>query len=204
MSCKEILITAVLLSGVQACALNEPVHTFGTDADATLPYWQVSADGFELRLVQRLPVQTRGYFLARGFSNKHADRVAQSCVFQTIIRNTSLQHDNSSTLEYRLSDWAVITDKTSSQLKLRENWQQEWLREKINKPAQIAFEWSLMPSTQQYLAGDYGWGMTTMNLKHGSYFDLRVCWVQHGEKYSTIIKNIQCAEDINPQPEGSM
>lgn len=41
----------------------------------------------EIRLIQRLPDQTRGCFIARGFATASADRVARSCVYQSVQRN---------------------------------------------------------------------------------------------------------------------
>jgi len=47
-------------------ALAETRIESGTDKEARLPFWQISDAGMSLRLVQRLPDQTRGYFQARG------------------------------------------------------------------------------------------------------------------------------------------
>ena len=45
--------------------------------------------GISLRLVQRLPIQSRAFFLARGFNKQQAEIIAQSCIFQTVFKNTS-------------------------------------------------------------------------------------------------------------------
>jgi hypothetical protein len=54
----------------------------GIDAEVQLPYWEVVEHGISMRLVQRLPDQTRGFFEARGFSVADSELIAQSCVFQ--------------------------------------------------------------------------------------------------------------------------
>jgi len=171
----------------------------GMDAEANLPFWQISDEGMSLRLVQRLPDQTRGYFMARGFSKPDADLIARSCLFQTIFKNES-SHTQPSDLEYNLRDWVVTVGSNQQGLKVREDWQQEWVKRKINKAAQVAFEWSLYPTQQIYRPGDYNWGMSLFNLPPGTKFDLNVVWRQFGKNRSATIKGMQCADDVHPQP----
>jgi len=175
--------------------------TTGIDAQAKLPYWDLKDQGMSLRLVQRLPIQSRAFFLARGFSKQQAERIAQSCVFQTVFKNTSDKSKQPGPLSYNLRDWEVITNGVQKGLKVREDWMKEWQAEKVAKPAQLAFEWALYPTQQTYKAGDYNWGMSVFNLKPGSKFDLTVTWHQFGQNHKGVIKNIECAEDINPQPK---
>lgn len=171
----------------------------GIDADAALPYWQLSDEGMSLRLVQRLPDQTRGYFLARGFAETEADLIARSCVFQTVFKNESNRHQPSP-LEYNLHDWVVTTNGHQQGLKVREDWKREWQNRHVAMPAQVAFEWSLYPTHQVYKPGDYNWGMSIFNLTPGTRFDLKVVWHQYGQTHTATIKNIQCAVDIQLQP----
>ena len=172
----------------------------GIDEQAQLPYWQISDEGMSLRLVQRLPIQSRGFFLARGFNKRQVERIAQSCVFQTVFKNISNETSQPVPLTYNLRDWVVSINGTEQGLKIREDWAREWQAEKVPIPVQLAFEWALYPTEQEYKPGDYNWGMSIFNLKPGSVFDLKVVWQQYGKIHSVIIKNIQCAEDINPQP----
>lgn len=171
----------------------------GIDQDAALPYWQISDQGMSMRLVQRLPDQTRGYFIARGFADKEADLIARSCVFQTVFKNIS-NRNQSSQLEYNLHDWIVAVGSRHQGLKLREDWQREWQKRKVTQAAQVAFEWSLYPTQQVYQPGDYNWGMSIFNLAPGTKFDLTVVWRQYGKTHSATIKDIRCAADIHPQP----
>jgi hypothetical protein len=85
-------------------------------------------------------------------------------------------------------------------LKTRKDWAHEWHKENVTKPVQLAFEWSLFPTTQEYQAGDYNWGMTIFGLKPGTKFNLQFSWQQYGKKYQAWINDIECAPDINPQP----
>jgi hypothetical protein len=171
----------------------------GIDADAPLPYWQISDAGMSLRLVQRLPDQTRGYFLARGFEEPEANLIANSCVFQTVFKNES-NHNRPSALQYNLRDWVVTAGGKQQGMKLREDWQREWQHHKVTMAAKLAFEWSLYPTQQVYKPGDYNWGMSIFNLKPGTRFDLKVVWQQFGKTHTALIKDIQCAADVHPQP----
>ncbi len=178
----------------------------GIDEQAKLPYWEIRDADMSLRLVQRLPIQTRGYFQARGFNKQQSELIAQSCAFQTILKNTSNQGKHAIDIEYDLKTWRVITGNSKHRLKTREDWKSIWQAKQVSTAAQVAFEWSLLPTRQQYQAGDYNWGITLFALKPGSKFNLEVIWKQRDKTKSKakyfLIKNIQCAPDINPQPEG--
>lgn len=174
----------------------------GIDEQAGLPYWEIRDKGMSLRLVQRLPVQTRAFFLARGFGKQQLDRLAQACIFQTVFKNISHQ-SQPAMLEYDLRDWQVIHGGQSIKLKLREDWNAEWEKAGVGKSQRIAFEWSMYPTRQQYKPGDYNWGMSDFNLKPGMRFDLRLRWRQFDKLQQATIRDMQCAPDINPPPDES-
>lgn len=172
----------------------------GIDEQAKLPYWQISDKGMTLRLVQRLPIQSRAFFLARGFSKPQVEQVAQSCIFQTVFKNIS-HTAIPSVLEYDLREWGVNSKEQVVKMKLREDWDRQWQQANVGKSQRIAFKWSMYPTQQQYKPGDYNWGMSDFNLSPGSHFDLHLQWRQFGKVHQAIIKDMQCAPDINPQPE---
>lgn len=175
--------------------------TTGIDEQAQLPYWQLDDDMMSLRLVQRLPIQSRAFFLARGFTHEQAARIADSCVFQTVFRNRSHQTDHPSPLRYRLDDWIVHHGGGEQGLATREYWAGIWEREGVAKPVRLAFEWALYPTVQEYQPGDYNWGMSLFNLKPGSRFDLEVHWEQSGERHSAVIPGMRCAMDTDVATE---
>jgi len=172
----------------------------GIDEEAQFPYWQIEDRGVSVRLVQRLPDQTRGYFQARGFSIDQADLIAQQCVFQTIFKNDRARSTGAGTIQYNLREWVVYSRGREQGLKTREDWQKEWKTRKAPAPAQLAFEWSLLPTHQVYQPGDYNWGMSIFNLAPGSTFDLDVVWHQGGEKQVVRIRDIRCAPDERRDP----
>jgi hypothetical protein len=194
------ILIAALSALLPLCSANlraEVRIQTGTDEQAKLPYWQLTASGIEVRLVQRLPDQTRAYFQARGFSAENAETIAQSCVFQTIFHNTS-NHGKPDAVTYDLNEWVVKVDGHEQSMKVREQWRREWQRKSIPTPQQVAFNWSLFPTHQTYQPGDYNWGMSIFNLKPGTTFDLKLVWHQYGKSHSAHIKDIRCAPDVHP------
>lgn len=186
------------LLGLVASSASATV-THGIDAEAQLPYWEVVDEGMSLRLVQRLPDQTRGFFMARGFDAPQADMIAMSCVFQTVFRNTATP-DQGGDVDYHLRNWVVHAIGGRQGMKTREDWRAVWVGKQAPKAAQVAFEWSLFPTQQTYRPGDYNWGMSIFNLAPGSAFDLDVVWRWHGKTRAVRIEKMRCADDLHPEP----
>jgi len=195
---KTFLPLLALLSFSSLSMSSEVVQSQGVDKVAKLPYWQIKTRGMSLRLVQRLPDQSRAFYMARGFSEQHAEIIAQSCVFQTVFRNIT-SDKNASPVNYNLRKWVVVFKGQKQGMKVREDWKKEWQKRKVSMASQIAFEWGLFPTKQVYEAGDYNWGISIFDLKPGSQFDLKVSWTQFGKNYQSWIKNIKCAADIHPE-----
>jgi hypothetical protein len=172
----------------------------GIDEVAKLPYWEIRDEGMTLRLVQRLPDQSRGFAMARGFTPEQAEVFAQSCAFQTVFKNIS-DTTTPGTLSYNLRDWIIFYHGETRGMKTREDWKQTWLQEQAKPAAQLALHWGLYPTIQSYRPGDYNWGLSTFNLKPGATFDLQVVWQQHDKQHEFVIKNMQCAPDIHPDPD---
>ena len=178
---------------------NAATITTGIDEEARLPYWHVQDEGASIRLVQRLPDQTRAFFMARGFSADQAELIAQSCVFQTVFKNIS-NESRPSPIRYTLRDWTVRRDGVTGTLKTREDWAAQWEALNVSQAARIAFEWSLFPTHQTYQPGDYNWGMSIFQLPPGTSFQLDLSWTQYGETRGARIQDIRCAADIRPEP----
>jgi hypothetical protein len=168
--------------------------TRGVDEQAGLPYWQVADRGMSLRLVQRFPDQTRAFFLARGLGREQVERVAQSCVFQTVFENRS-ERSEPSPVTYDLRDWEVRHGGERRRMLTREHWGRLWDAEQVPRAAAVAFEWALFPTAQRYEPGDYNWGMSVFGLPPGEEFDLAVSWRQYGRVREAVIEDIRCAPD---------
>jgi len=197
---KKMTLSVILLSLVTLSTDIRSELITGTDETAQLPFWEWRTDSISIRLVQRLPDQTRAYFVARGFSKAHAEMIAQSCVFQTIYKNEA-KAGSDLVIQYDLAHWNIITKNKNHKLKLREEWAGQWEKQGVSSKAKIAFNWSLLPSQQTYKAQDYNWGMTLYGLPPATQFDLLMVWKENNKEKTAIIKNIQCAPDVHLEPK---
>lgn len=156
--------------------------------------WIATApSGVRFQLVQRIPDQTRSFYIDKGFSLKAADEYASACVMQTIFNNNT----KDKTVSFNLADWRVIHNGISKPLKLRKQWLAEWEKLKVPKSARIAFRWSQFPTYQEHSPGDWFQGMIAVGLSPGSKFDLKITWSENKVVHTATMKNIQCAKDIN-------
>lgn len=171
----------------------------GTDESAKLPFWEWNNQTMSVRFIQRLPDQTRGYFMARGFNKNDAETIANTCVFQVIYKNIGALNQYK-TIKYQISNWRITHNDQSKKVKLKDQWLIEWDKKGIEKSATIAFEWSLLPSRQELQPGDFNWGMITFNLPFGTKFNLDIVWQEGGARRTARLPGVTCANDIHPDP----
>lgn len=197
---KQTILSVILLSLVVASGNVRSEILTGTDDVAQLPFWEWHSETISVRLVQRLPDQSRAYFTARGFSKTHAEMIAKSCVFQTVYKNIA-KAGSGHLIQYDLSKWNIIVGEKTYKLKLREDWAEEWNNLNVSTKAKIAFNWSLLPTRQTYKAQDYNWGMTIYGLAPATKFDLLMVWMENGMEKTALIKNLECAPDVHLDPK---
>lgn len=157
--------------------------------------WRLVEGDMEIELVQRLPDQTRGFFLARGFSAAIADDIAGSCIFQTIIRNTGARADGGS-ISVDLAQWRVSHAGGKQGIRLKEPWIASWPEGAVSQAARLAFQWATFPTRQEFMTDDYNWGMTAFGLPPGAVFDLDLVWQQDGKVQTARISAVECAPDV--------
>lgn len=170
----------------------------GVVPETGLRYWEWQGEGVLFRLTQRLPDQTRAFFLARGFTAGDTDYVAHKCVFQTLFKNT--EPAGGANIHYDLEEWKIHAPGNRSRLLTRERWNATWETRGVAQPARIAFEWALLPTRQVYQPEDYNWGMTSFGLEPGTRFDLEFSWERDGIRQQARLADIQCPDDIHPEP----
>jgi len=159
-------------------------------AETKLIEWKLVEQNLELKLIQRLPDQTRSFFEARGFSKAITNDIATSCVFQTITRNNS--KNKNQTLHISLKKWRIKTDGKIQPVKLKETWEQQWRDSQVKISSKIAFRWATFPTEQSFEpSGDYNWGMISFGLKPGSVFDLYVEWKTNDQAINNQTNNDQ-------------
>jgi len=186
-----LLLLPVFLPGMLYAA--EVVHS--ANDETGLRKWHLVEGNLEVELVQRLPDQTRGFFMARGFSAAIADEIAASCIFQTIIRNTGSQADGG-TVGVDLAQWRVIHAAGEQGIRLKQPWLASWPDTAVSKASRLAFQWALFPTRQEFLVDDYNWGMTAFGLPPGAVFDLDLVWQENGAAHTARIVAIECAPDV--------
>ncbi len=186
------ILLAGLLLGPAAPAGAEVTMEVGPRTG--LKTWEWRHQGISLRLIQRLPDQTRAYLLARGFPAPVADEVARSCLFGSMFRN-----DGKKPLDFDLNDWRVLHDGQAGTMMTRERWDQRLSSRKVPKAGRIAFHWSLLPTRQHFEPGDYNWGMTSYGLPPGSRFDLELNLTVAGKPLQVLIPDMECAPEKLPE-----
>lgn len=188
---KLCLLLLLFVAGAPLAA--EIIHS--ADEETGLRKWHLAEGMLEVELVQRLPDQTRGFFMARGFSPAIADEIAVSCIFQTIIRNTGTR-DDAVAVSIDLAQWRVIHASGEQGVRLKEPWMASWPENVVSRTSRLAFQWALFPTQQEFLADDYNWGMTAFGLPPGAVFDLDLVWQEDGKVRTTRIAAIECAPDV--------
>ncbi|WP_455197932.1 hypothetical protein [Kaarinaea lacus] len=172
----------------------------GTDEVAQLPFWEWRNNYMTVRLVQRLPDQTRAYFSGRGFKSPEVKVISGFCIFQTVYTNTTGE-ENKRVIEHDIRTWRYRYKGKDLLMKPREDWKNDWLALGVAQSQIVAFEWSLFPSRQTFKAGDYNWGMSVFKVAHGDSFDLELNWTVDGIKQSAMVPGITCAKDIYIPPQ---
>jgi hypothetical protein len=185
------LLLTLFVSGTPLAA--EVVQS--ANEDTGLRKWQLQEGSLEIELVQRLPDQTRAFFMARGFSAAIAEEIAVSCIFQTIIRNTS-GTDAGGTIGIDQAQWRVLHAGREQGVRLKEPWIASWPEGMVGEASRLAFQWALFPTQQEFLADDYNWGMTAFGLPPGAVFDLDLAWQEDGKAHTARIEAIECAPDV--------
>lgn len=188
---KAALLLVALTPGLPALA----ELSLGADEETGLRKWHLVEGNLDLELIQRLPDQTRGFFLARGFGEEVAEEIAVSCIFQTIVRNAG-HREPAGTVAVDLARWRVLHDGEVRDIRLKEPWIDSWPQDTVGQPARLAFRWALFPTRQEFRKDDYNWGMTAFGLPPGSVFDLDLVWQEDGETRSSRIPAIECAPDV--------
>jgi hypothetical protein len=171
------------------CAAAQGAREY-TDADTGLDAWEWSGEGIKLQQIQRIPDQTRAFFLGRGFTREEAEHIASACVFQSVFYN---QGEQPVTLD--LAEWQVRAGNEIKPLKLTADWQQEWAARDSSQEARIAFQWSLFPNLQEFAPGDWNMGMVTYPVAHGDSLDLLVVWHSGETRHEAWLPGLRCAED---------
>ena len=180
-----MVLRLVLAAGWTAAA-----NASGLQPRSTPPKWsEAQPDGLAVELVQRPIDLTEAFFQGRGFAPAASRQIADACVMAVVVKNRS----SSGTIRFNLADWRVITNGHEQPLRLEADWRKEWGKERISRPAQIAFRYALLPTVDRLGPGDWLQGMITANLGAGRHFDLRIRWTDNGVPKQATVRRVLCS-----------
>lgn len=161
-----------------------------------LEKWHFKDSDIEIELVQRLPDQTRALLMNHAFSKEVIEQLALSCMFQTIIRNTG-KSATGQAVSIDLTQWRMQHDGKTGTILLKEPLLASWSDEDADPAARLVIRWGMFPTQQDYLPGDYNWGLTAYGIPPGSTFDLVVTWQEGEMQHRDVIREIVCAPDVD-------
>ena len=161
-----------------------------------LEKWHFIDSDIEIELVQRLPDQTRALFMNHAFSREVIEQLALSCMFQTIVRNTG-KSGAGQVIAIDLTQWRMQHAGKMGGILLKEPLLASWSDEDADAAAKLVIRWGMFPTQQEYLPGDYNWGLTAYGIPPGSTFDLAVTWQEGEVQHRGEIKDIVCAPDVD-------
>jgi hypothetical protein len=168
----------------------------GVNEDNGLKSWKFTDGDIEIELIQRLPDQTRALFMKHEFSREVIEELATSCMFQTIIRNNG-QSGTGQPVAIDLTQWRMRHAGKVTGIALKESWLDKWTEQQASHAAKLVVRWGMFPTQQEYLPGDYNWGLTAYGIPPGSIFDLEVFWKAGESVRSGRIDGLQCAPDVD-------
>ncbi|MCP4009306.1 MAG: hypothetical protein GY726_07310 [Proteobacteria bacterium] len=185
-----VLFIMLLLCGAASAA------TIGRhDQTASgLQGWRVQDENIKIELNPLQKDQVRAFYLGRGFSEILTERIADSCVYQTVIENVSTPNRDTQ-LEVDLSDWRLNGKPGGVALRSKEKWIQEWTTSGASVASILAFKWATFPTLQYFkLTGDYGWGMILFGKQTAKTFDLLLKWTTDGEPEEQLVRGLSCPD----------
>lgn len=165
------------------------------DPDTGLERWHFRDGALSMELVQRLPDQTRAFFMGRGFDADSADRFAMACVFQAILRNDTKAGTGGPAVAVDLAHWRVERGGVSQPLPLEAQWQKQWEAASQTQGARIAFRWALLPTEQVFHPGDYNWGMVALGAEPDNIVDVELLWHEDGRERHGRVEGVRCPPD---------
>ncbi len=190
-ACPGVVLFFVLLLFGSASATTISRH----DQTASgLQGWRVQDENIKIELNPLQKDQVRAFYLGRGFSEILTERIADSCVYQTVIENVSTPNRDTQ-LEVDLSDWRLNGKPDGVALRSKEEWIQEWTTSGASVASILAFKWATFPTLQFFkLTGDYGWGMILFGKQTGKTFDLLLKWSRDGEPEEQLVRGLSCPD----------
>lgn len=153
------------------------------------PHWKLQTpDGLTFILERLYPDMVRTFYLARGFKLDAANRYSGTCVYKSVLRNTAKK----GVVEVHLRDWTIVANGKTLPYRVEPDWQKEWAKMSVSPSGRIAFKWSQFRPVQIFQPGDWLQGMSNVDLKPNTRFDINLAWKRDGKTYHAVLKNVEC------------
>ena len=190
------LLCAFLLPGAVLVPAAVAEVTRSVNPDNGLGGWHFADGDIEIELIQRLPDQTRALFMNHEFSREVIEQLALSCMFQTIVRNAD-RSGSARVVSIDLTLWRMRHDGKVGGILLKEPLLASWSDKDASPAAKLVVRWGMFPTHQDYMPGDYNWGLTAYGVPPGTEFDLRVSWREGDVEHTGEILGVVCAPDVD-------
>ena len=193
---ENMLVVMLLMLGSITVAPAQAEVLRSVNEENGLEKWHFIAGDIEIELVQRLPDQTRALLMKHEFSREVIEELATSCMFQTIIRNSGRSGEGKP-VSIDLTRWRLQHAGKITGMVMKEPLLESWTDADAAPAAKLVIRWGMFPTQQEYLPGDYNWGLTAYGIPPGSVFDLDVNWQEGGRFHAGKIGDITCAPDVD-------
>ncbi len=110
------------------------------------------------------------------------------------MRNLA-KSDDAGAFSVRLSQWRVVHAGHEVAVDDKHRWLEDWRAQDVSEAARVAFRWALFPAEQTFAPGDYGWGMTMLEVPPGGKADVMLVWTDDDGRHSGWIRGIVCAQE---------
>jgi hypothetical protein len=117
-------------------------------------------------------------------------------MFQTIVRNAD-RSGSDRVVSIDLTQWRMRHDGKVGGILLKEPLLASWSDTDASPAAKLVVRWGMFPTQQDYMPGDYNWGLTAYGVPPGTEFDLRVSWREGDVEHTGEILGVVCAPDVD-------
>ena len=157
--------------------------------------WQIQGEHIQIQLNPLKPEQVRAFYLGRGFPKEVSEQIVNSCVYQVVIKNTSVA-DSDAIVSVNLEDWRVFDQQAQKALVPKEKWLEKWAELGASDAAIIAFKWATFPAQQVFeQTGDYGWGMILFGDQLEETFNVELQWRVNDEANHQKVEQLMCIKE---------